>query len=74
MSITEIKTEIERLPEAELAAFGQWFEEFQADTWDRQIERDIKAGCLDAIAREVDEQAEAGLCWPSKPSARVTWR
>ncbi len=64
MSITEIKTEIAQLPAPDLAELAQWFEEFQADAWDRQIERDIKAGRFEAIFQRVDEQVEAGQYRP----------
>ena len=64
MSLTGIKTEIARLPEADLAELAQWFEELQADAWDRQIARDVNAGRFDAIFQRVDEQAEAGECQP----------
>jgi hypothetical protein len=64
MSITEIKTIISQLPPPELAEFSQWFEEMQADAWDRQIERDALAGRFDAIFQRVDEQAESGQCRP----------
>lgn len=64
MSITEIKTSISQLPPTDLADFTEWFEEFQADAWDRQIANDVKAGWFDAILRRVDEQAEAGQCRP----------
>lgn len=64
MSITEIKDEIAQLPEPELADLAQWLEEFQADAWDRQIARDVKAGRFDAIFQRVDEQAETGQCKP----------
>ncbi len=64
MSITEIRTEIAQLPEPDLAELAQWLEELQADAWDRQIERDIKAGRFEAVFKRVDEQAEAGQCRP----------
>lgn len=64
MSITEIKTEIARLSEADLADLAQWVEELQADAWDRQIARDVKAGRFDAVFQRVEEQAEAGQCQP----------
>lgn len=64
MSITEIKTIISQLPPPELAEFSQWFEEMQADAWDRQIEWDALAGRFDAIFQRVDEQAESGQCRP----------
>lgn len=60
MSVTEIKTEIAQLPEPDLAELAQWLEELQADAWDHQIERDVKAGRFESIFKRVDEQAEAG--------------
>ena len=62
MSITEIKTIIAQLPPPDLADLTEWFEEFQADQWDRQIANDVKAGRFDTILRRVDEQAESGQC------------
>ena len=64
MSITEIKTIIAQLPPPDLADLTEWFEEFQADQWDRQIANDVKAGRFDAILRRVDEQVESGQCRP----------
>ncbi len=64
MSVQEIETVIAELPPTELAELTQWFEEFQADAWDRQIARDVKAGRFDAIIQRVNEQAEAGQCRP----------
>jgi hypothetical protein len=64
MSITEIKTEISQLPPADLMDLAEWLEEYQADAWDRQIARDVKAGRFEAILQKVNEQAEAGQCRP----------
>ena len=64
MSLTEIKTEVARLPEVNLADLARWFEELQADAWDQQIARDVKAGRFDAIFQRVEEQVEAGQCRP----------
>ena len=64
MSITEIKTMISQLPPPELAEFAQWFEELQADAWDRQIERDALAGRFDALAEQANQEFEAGRCRP----------
>jgi hypothetical protein len=35
-----------------LAAVRDWFTEFDAAEWDRQFERDVAAGRLDALADE----------------------
>ena len=60
MSITEIKTIISQLPPPELAGLTEWFEELQADAWDRQIERDALAGRFEAVFQRVDGQTESG--------------
>ena len=67
MSIEELQTAVAQLPAEELDRFSQWFEEFLADQWDRQIEADILAGRLDAARRRADEQFEAGRCTPLSP-------
>jgi len=64
MSVQEIEAVISQLPSADLAELAQWLEEFQAESWDRQIARDVKAGRFDAILQRVNEQAEAGQCKP----------
>ncbi len=61
MSITEIKTEITQLPEADLV---RWFEEFQADFWGKQIEQDAPAGRLDALVEEALREARASHSRP----------
>jgi hypothetical protein len=37
------------LPEGEIDRLAAWLDEYRADTWDRQIERDARAGRLDAL-------------------------
>lgn len=62
MTLNQVKAAIAQLPPPELADLADWLEEFQADAWDRQIARDVKAGKSEAIFQRVDEQAEAGQC------------
>jgi len=64
MSIQELESEVTRLSKPDLAAFNQWFEEFIADSWDKQIESDIAHGKLNQLARQADEHFEAGRCTP----------
>ena len=49
-SAEELKAEIMRLPHEELRAFRAWYENFDADEWDRQIEKDVAAGKFDELA------------------------
>ena len=51
-AIEEIEEAVRGLSAQELAAFRAWFAEFDAAAWDRQIEQDIAAGRLDALAEE----------------------
>lgn len=46
----EIEKAVAMLSPEDFAAFRAWFGELAADRWDEQIERDIKAGKLDALA------------------------
>jgi hypothetical protein len=65
MSIQELESEVTRLSKPDLAAFRQWFEEFVADAWDKEIEADITGGKLDSLARQADAQFDAGRCSPA---------
>ena len=60
--IQKIEHEIQGLSPSELAAFRRWFREFDAEAWDRQIEEDIQAGKLDALANAALKSFEAGKC------------
>jgi len=64
MSIPEIEQAVSNLPKEELSQFTKWFEDFLADEWDRQIERDMVAGKFDKIFAKADEDFEAGRCKP----------
>ena len=48
--LEQIEKSVAELPPEELKAFSKWFEEFQSEQWDRQIEADATAGKLDAFA------------------------
>ena len=50
--VPEIEKAIQELSPSELAKFRQWFAKFDAAQWDRQLERDVAAGKLDALADE----------------------
>ena len=61
-SVNEIENAVLRLTPAELDAFRAWFAEFDATVWDRQMEDDVVAGRLDALADEALEDLRAGRC------------
>ena len=52
MGIQEIEQAIRQLSPKDLARFRQWFEEFDAQNWDKQFEADAKSGKLDKITEK----------------------
>lgn len=60
--IKTIEQEIKALSPAELAAFRNWFSQFDAEAWDRQIEEDAKNGKLDALANAALKSFQSGGC------------
>ena len=64
MDIKEIESAVARLTPSDLAAFAEWFEEFQARAWDKQIEQDAEAGRLDALIKAAEQDFERGRCEP----------
>jgi hypothetical protein len=50
MSIEDLKKAVAGLPPDQYAEFRAWFEEFEADRFDRKVERDAQAGKLDRLA------------------------
>ncbi|MCI0360246.1 MAG: hypothetical protein L0211_17350 [Planctomycetaceae bacterium] len=61
-TVQDIEQAIRRLPPQDLAALRAWFAEFDAEVWDRQLEADVKAGRLDALAEEALRSLKAGQC------------
>ena len=58
----EIEVAISTLPPEELNRLRAWFEQFDADSWDKQWEEDAKAGRLDRLADQALEQFRQGRC------------
>lgn len=60
--IEAIEKQIESLSPEELAVFRQWYHEFDALVWDRQLESDARTGKLDALADEAIQAQKTGKC------------
>ncbi|MDX8496300.1 hypothetical protein RFN29_32760 [Mesorhizobium sp. VK22B] len=58
--LEQIEKSVAELSPEDLKAFATWFEELQADRWDKQIEADAKAGRLDKLLAEAREEIAAG--------------
>ena len=61
-TLNEIETAIRQLPVEDLAALREWFAEYDAAAWDRQFERDVAEGRLDALAEEALLDLRQGRC------------
>ena len=59
-TVEDIEKAITKLSREQLATFRAWFEEFQERAFDEQIERDAKAGKLDALAAKARANHRAG--------------
>ncbi len=60
--VHEIKEAVKRLSLEDFSSFREWFLEFEANQWDKQIETDIKAGKLDKLAQQALDDFQAGQC------------
>ena len=59
-TVEEIKLAVEKLSLEERAEFAKWFNGWEDDDWDRQIQSDARSGKLDKLLAEVDADIEAG--------------
>lgn len=55
-----LEKRVSALSRHELAEFRNWFAQFDAAAWDRQLARDVKAGKLDPLADEALRDHAAG--------------
>jgi hypothetical protein len=53
MNVKELELAVSTLSPSSLNEFAAWFENFQEDLWDQQIQSDLKAGKLDNLLNEV---------------------
>jgi hypothetical protein len=58
--VQRLEQEIRELAADELAAFREWFQEYDAAEWDRQIEEDALAGKFDKLAEKALTDHKAG--------------
>lgn len=62
-TIHEIEIAVSKLSRQELSAFRDWFSEFDAAVWDKQLEADVAAGHLDALADEAIRRSARGALY-----------
>ena len=62
--LEQIEQAIAALPHADIVDLADWFAEFHADLWDKQIAADAEAGKLDKLAAEALADHKAGCTKP----------
>jgi hypothetical protein len=58
--LEDVENEVKQLTAAELRAFREWFDEFDANVWDRQFESDVRQGKLNRLAEQALRDHESG--------------
>ena len=58
--VENLERQVKDLSPEELAAFRKWFLAYDCEVWDRQLEQDVAAGKLDALAEKALRDHAAG--------------
>ncbi|MCQ1856343.1 hypothetical protein, partial [Neorhizobium galegae] len=58
--LEQIEKAFAQLDRQELEAFSLWFEEFQAERWERKIEKDKEENELDRLTKAALNEFRAG--------------
>jgi hypothetical protein len=59
-TVQDIERAIRQLSHEELAQLKQRIADYEWEQWDKQLEHDVKAGRLDALAREALQDLREG--------------
>jgi hypothetical protein len=59
-TVQEIELAVSQLSAIDLARFREWFEEFDAQIWDKQFEADATSGKLGELANQAISDFRAG--------------
>ncbi len=64
MNVAEIESAIEKLLPNEVSKLSEWFIQFEAEVWDKKIERDLQNGKLQSLIEEAEKDFVEGKCQP----------
>jgi hypothetical protein len=59
--VEQVESQIQGMSLEELRQFREWFAQFDAERWERQMEEDARAGKLDALASQALRDHRNGL-------------
>lgn len=63
-TVQDIEKAIAELPQEQLKEFRAWYQEFDANAWDQQIQTDIETGKLDSLAEQALAAHKTGKSRP----------
>ena len=61
-TIADIQHAVQSLPEEKFAVFSSWFDQYEEERWDRQLERNQKSGPLRFLMEKARADFEAEKC------------
>jgi hypothetical protein len=61
-TVSEIQNAVRALAEEEYQVFSSWFEQYDEERWDRQIERDQRSAPLRDLMDKARADFAAGKC------------
>ena len=61
-TVQELEEAVRLLSPEDRAAFRAWYAKFDAEEWDRQLEKDVAAGKLDWLGQEAQDDRRSGRC------------
>jgi hypothetical protein len=64
MTLNELENAISGLSGEDLVRFRAWFAEYDSAGWDQQLEQDVAAGKLDAMADNAIREHQVGKTSP----------
>jgi hypothetical protein len=64
MSVEELESAITKLPREEFSRLAAWFADYQAASWEREIEADLRAGRLDHVIQRARDDIASGKSKP----------
>jgi hypothetical protein len=63
-TVKEIESAIQQLKPQDIEAVADWLQEYREEIFDHRIEADAKAGKLDKLMEEAEQDFKAGRCGP----------
>ena len=61
-TVQELEEAVRLLSPEDRAAFRAWYAKFDAEEWDRQLEKDTASGKLDWLVQEARDDRQSGRC------------